>query len=59
MSQLPVDAPLNPAHAAPILTAATLDVAPRLLVNFNLRFNMGARGLSDRIAPLIGMEWAF
>jgi predicted PurR-regulated permease PerM len=30
MSQLPVDAPLNPAHAAPILTAATLDVAPRL-----------------------------
>jgi hypothetical protein len=35
------------------------NVAPRLLVNFNLRFNMGARGLSDRIAPLIGMEWAF
>jgi predicted PurR-regulated permease PerM len=30
MSQLPLDAPLNPAHAAPILTAATLDVAPRL-----------------------------
>ena len=35
------------------------NVAPRVLVNFNLRFNMGARGLSDRIAPLVGMEWAF
>jgi predicted PurR-regulated permease PerM len=30
MSQLPLDAPSNPAHSAPILTAATLDVAPRL-----------------------------
>jgi hypothetical protein len=28
-------------------------------VNFNLRFNIGARGLTDRIAPLVGVEWAF
>ena len=35
------------------------NVAPKVLVNFNLRFNMGARGLSDRIAPLVGVEWAF
>ena len=35
------------------------NVAPRVLVNFNMRFNMGGRGLSDRIAPLLGIEWAF
>ena len=35
------------------------NVAPKVLVNFNLRFNVGARGLSDRIAPLVGVEWAF
>ena len=35
------------------------NVAPKVLVNFNLRFNIGARGLSDRIAPLLGIEWAF
>jgi hypothetical protein len=35
------------------------NVAPRVLVNYNMRFNIGARGLSDRIAPLVGMEWAF
>lgn len=35
------------------------NVAPRLLVNFNLRFQISGGGLSDRIAPLIGMEWGF
>ena len=35
------------------------NVAPRLLVNFNLRFHISGHGLSDRIAPLIGMEWGF
>lgn len=35
------------------------NVAPRVLVNFNLRFNIGNRGLSDRVAPLVGLEWAF
>ena len=35
------------------------NVAPRLLVNFNLRFHINGNGLSDRIAPLIGMEWGF
>jgi hypothetical protein len=35
------------------------NVAPKVLVNFNMRFNMGSRGLSDRIAPLVGIEWAF
>jgi hypothetical protein len=35
------------------------NLAPRLLVNFNLRFAVGGRGLTDRITPLLGMEWAF
>jgi hypothetical protein len=35
------------------------NVGPRLLVNFNLRFHLGGGGLSDRITPLIGMEWGF
>jgi hypothetical protein len=35
------------------------NVAPKVLVNFNMRFNVGNRGLSDRIAPLVGVEWAF
>lgn len=35
------------------------NVAPRLLVNFNLRFHISGGGLSDRIAPLIGIEWGF
>lgn len=35
------------------------NVAPKVLVNFNMRFNMGSNGLSDRIAPLVGIEWAF
>jgi hypothetical protein len=35
------------------------NVAPRLLVNFNLRFQINGGGLSDRISPLIGMEWGF
>ena len=35
------------------------NVASRLLVNFNLRFNLGDKGLADRVAPLIGIEWSF
>ncbi len=35
------------------------NLAPRLLVAFNLRFAMTDGGLTDRLAPLIGMEWAF
>ena len=35
------------------------NLAPRLLVNFNMRFAIGDRGLSDRVAPLLGFEWAF
>ena len=35
------------------------NVAPKVLVNFNMRFNIAGGGLSDRIAPLIGVEWAF
>ena len=35
------------------------NVAPKVLVNFNMRFNIGDRGLSDRIAPLLGIEWGF
>jgi hypothetical protein len=35
------------------------NVAPKLLINFNLRFRIGDNGLADRIAPLLGFEWAF
>jgi hypothetical protein len=35
------------------------NVASRVLVEFNLRFNLVQNGLSDRIAPLLGVEWAF
>ena len=35
------------------------NVAPKVLVNFNMRFHIAGRGLSDRIAPLLGVEWAF
>ena len=35
------------------------NVARSVLINFNLRFNMGNNGLSDRVAPLLGFEWAF
>jgi hypothetical protein len=35
------------------------NVATRVLVSFNLRFTLGNSGLTDRIAPLLGVEWAF
>lgn len=35
------------------------NVAPGLLINFNMRFRIGENGLADRIAPLIGFEWGF
>lgn len=35
------------------------NLAQSLLVNFNMRFAIGDNGLSDRIAPLLGFEWAF
>ena len=35
------------------------NIATRLLINFNLRFSIGSAGLTDRISPLIGLEWAF
>jgi hypothetical protein len=35
------------------------NVAAQLLINFNLRFRIGDNGLADRIAPLLGFEWAF
>ena len=35
------------------------NLAPKLLINFNLRFAIGQNGLSDRVAPLLGFEWAF
>ena len=35
------------------------NLAPRLLVNFNLRFALGTNGLTDRLTPLVGAEWAF
>lgn len=35
------------------------NVLPRLLITFNMRFHINGRGLSDRVAPLLGMEWGF
>ena len=35
------------------------NLAPRLLINFNLRFKASKNGLTDRLSPLIGAEWAF
>jgi hypothetical protein len=35
------------------------NVAPRLLVNFNLHFALSHAGLTDRVTPLLGMEWSF
>ena len=36
-----------------------VNVVPRLLINFNLRFALNNGGLTDRIAPLLGAEFAF
>ncbi len=35
------------------------NVASRMLVTFNLRFALADGGLTDRLAPLLGVEWAF
>jgi hypothetical protein len=35
------------------------NVAPRMLVTFNLRFAIDDGGLTDRLSPLLGVEWAF
>ena len=35
------------------------NLARQLLINVNLRFALNHAGLTDRLTPLIGMEWAF
>lgn len=35
------------------------NVASEVLINFNLRFQVGKNGLADRISPLLGLEWGF
>jgi hypothetical protein len=35
------------------------NVATRLLIEFNLKFAMTDGGLTDRVTPLVGLEWAF
>jgi hypothetical protein len=35
------------------------NVAGRLLVDFNLRFTVGTNGLTDRVTPLLGLEYTF
>jgi hypothetical protein len=35
------------------------NIAPRLLINFNMRFALSNNGLTDRLTPLVGAEWAF
>jgi hypothetical protein len=36
-----------------------LNVATGMLVNFNLRFNATSGGLTDRLVPLLGVEYGF
>jgi hypothetical protein len=35
------------------------NIASRMLVTFNMRFAISDGGLTDRLAPLLGVEWAF
>ena len=35
------------------------NVGGRVLIDFNLRFTVGSNGLSDRVTPLIGVEYGF
>jgi hypothetical protein len=35
------------------------NLAERMLVTFNLRFALADGGLTDRLSPLLGMEWSF
>jgi hypothetical protein len=35
------------------------NVVNRLLIDFNLRFTMGTNGLTDRVTPLVGIEYSF
>jgi hypothetical protein len=35
------------------------NVARQLLIDFNVRFALASAGLTDRVTPLVGMEWAF
>ena len=35
------------------------NLAGRLLVDFNLRFTIGTNGLTDRVTPLLGIEYGF
>ena len=35
------------------------NVASRMLVTFNLRFALTDGGLTDRLSPLLGVEWSF
>ncbi len=35
------------------------NVASRMLVTFNMRFALADGGLTDRLSPLLGVEWAF
>ena len=35
------------------------NVAPNMLITFNLRFALADGGLTDRLSPLVGVEWTF
>ncbi len=34
-----------------------VNIAPHILANFNLRFHIAGGGLTDRVTPLIGIEF--
>lgn len=35
------------------------NLAPRMLISLNLRFKISDAGLTDRLIPLLGVEWGF
>ena len=36
-----------------------VNVATGMLINFNVRFSVGSHGLTDRMSPLVGIEYGF
>ncbi len=36
-----------------------LNAVAGVLVNFNIRFNLNSAGLTDRVVPLVGLEYGF
>jgi hypothetical protein len=46
-------------HELSAATGFKLNIGNRLLVNGNLLFRLNSDGLSDKVSPLLGVEYAF